>query len=293
MGVKRRDPRENPLTSRHRPARFPRAKIRERREPKPVSPRWRRLTDVESVVAELLDLSPLKPGSNPGRVTPDFRKWESWLTMPLAKEPETLKQLFSHLPGKPLPKQVSLRLAETVIQPDRRHRERERERETLQRPDSTPPEGLTSGRQGKDFLAGNPSERKCNPEGGMPNEVADKTNTDTSRGGRALGMRASLETFKWIADATRQTCRHLGWISLRLLFLFPCCRAGRGGAAGKLLTSHHWRNGFASRWARPMHFRMWESCRMMTLAGGFSRGSPVSPAFVVCLRRFTAGSYFS
>ncbi|KAJ8898435.1 hypothetical protein PR048_003795 [Dryococelus australis] len=50
----------------------------------------------------------------------------------------------------------------------------------------------------------------------------------------------------------------------------PCLR--RSGQAVSLLASHQGEPGSLP------NFRMWESCRTIPLAGGFSRGSPVCPA---------------
>ncbi|KAJ8869651.1 hypothetical protein PR048_028644 [Dryococelus australis] len=47
--------------------------------------------------------------------------------------------------------------------------------------------------------------------------------------------------------------------------------------AVNLLASHQCDPGSVPGWVSP-YFRMWESCRTMPLVGGYSRGSPVSPA---------------
>ncbi|KAJ8891984.1 hypothetical protein PR048_004549 [Dryococelus australis] len=51
----------------------------------------------------------------------------------------------------------------------------------------------------------------------------------------------------------------------------------QGDRAVSLLVSHQGDPGSISGWVTS-DFRMWESCRTMSLVGGFSRGSPVSPA---------------
>ncbi|KAJ8869938.1 hypothetical protein PR048_028949 [Dryococelus australis] len=53
---------------------------------------------------------------------------------------------------------------------------------------------------------------------------------------------------------------------------------GHGGRVVSLLASHQGDPGSIPDRDTP-DFRMWESCRIMQLVGGFSRGSPVSPAF--------------
>ncbi|KAJ8880600.1 hypothetical protein PR048_017070 [Dryococelus australis] len=52
---------------------------------------------------------------------------------------------------------------------------------------------------------------------------------------------------------------------------------GHGGRVVNLLASHRGDPGSITGWVTP-DFRMWESYRTMPLIGGFSRGSPVSPA---------------
>ncbi|KAJ8868440.1 hypothetical protein PR048_029956 [Dryococelus australis] len=71
-------------------------------------------------------------------------------------------------------------------------------------------------------------------------------------------------------------------------------RRGRGDVVVRLLASHHGElisipSGVATEIP---HFRMWESCRTMPLAGGFSRGSPPFPpplhsGVAPCSPRFT------
>ncbi|KAJ8890310.1 hypothetical protein PR048_009818 [Dryococelus australis] len=59
---------------------------------------------------------------------------------------------------------------------------------------------------------------------------------------------------------------------------------GRGGVVVELLASLQGEPGSIPCGATP-EFRMWESCRTMSLVGGFSRGSPVSPA--LAFRRYS------
>ncbi|KAJ8877577.1 hypothetical protein PR048_022032 [Dryococelus australis] len=56
------------------------------------------------------------------------------------------------------------------------------------------------------------------------------------------------------------------------LYLVLNTSRSRSGVAVRLLASHH------GEPVRFPDFRMWKSCRTISLAGGFSRGSPVSPA---------------
>ncbi|KAJ8891943.1 hypothetical protein PR048_004502 [Dryococelus australis] len=61
------------------------------------------------------------------------------------------------------------------------------------------------------------------------------------------------------------------------LQLGPLPPRGHGGLVVRPLASHQRDPGSIPGWVTP-DFRMWESCRTWPVVGGFSRGSPVSPA---------------
>ncbi|KAJ8880925.1 hypothetical protein PR048_017398 [Dryococelus australis] len=68
----------------------------------------------------------------------------------------------------------------------------------------------------------------------------------------------------------------------RIHLLWSIKNLGRGAVVVRLLALHQGEPGSISGGVTPS-FYMWESCRTMPLAGGFSRGSPVS--FALAFRR--------
>ncbi|KAJ8876921.1 hypothetical protein PR048_021371 [Dryococelus australis] len=66
-------------------------------------------------------------------------------------------------------------------------------------------------------------------------------------------------------------------------YLFPCKSAI--GPESSNCSPFPRRIGLDSRRGRPLEFCMWKSYRRMSLIGGFSRGSPVSPAPALAFRR--------
>ncbi|KAJ8874506.1 hypothetical protein PR048_025366 [Dryococelus australis] len=86
-------------------------------------------------------------------------------------------------------------------------------------------------------------------------------------------------TREWVSSLTPDSSKELQWAVV--------------GVMAKFARLPPRRSRFHSKWSQSWIFTLWESCRTVSLAGGFSRGTPVSPAFVFWCCSMPTSSHLS